>query len=272
MIDMRYKPKFLPQVEAPYEVVMEKLGEEGVDCGVEELNPQDLEPMQGIVFGDEVGGFNPDEMNPIFISKDNDIVDGHHRFVRALNAEQPIKCVRVGLNGKDTARVLNKIQDIYEYEQQTGMENMGEVVVQNTINDENESQPEKSFDDFIGEIESIEPTKGDGCKVVAYRQNPIMENSAIGNFFLLTPQQGYSKYEIDFENLLDTNELGLDLTGRNPVDTLAKNWFPNVDFESASKPYKYTPEQMKNKAISEKAKKMGYDGIKYGDIMIQGLK
>ena len=29
---------------------------------------------------------------------------------------------------------------------------------------------------------------------------------------------------------------------------------------------------LKNKAIAEKAMKLGFDGIKYGDTLIQGLK
>jgi hypothetical protein len=60
--------------------------------------------------------------------------------------------------------------------------------------------------------------------------------------------------------------------GQQPVDILAKNWFPHVNFEKLSEQYKVPSINLKNKAITEKATKMGYDGIKYGDTLIQGLK
>jgi hypothetical protein len=84
---------------------------------------------------------------------------------------------------------------------------------------------------------------------------------------------GYSKYEIDFENLLDTNSLGVTYKdGQEPVDILAKNWFPNINFEKLGKEHNTSSINIKNKAVAKKAKKMGYDGIKYGDTIIQGLK
>ena len=54
MIDMRYKPRFLPQVSAPYEIVLQKLEEEGVKYELVEVDPNDLEASQGVTFSDEV--------------------------------------------------------------------------------------------------------------------------------------------------------------------------------------------------------------------------
>lgn len=270
MPDMRYKPLHLPQVSAPFNVVVDKLNEEGVGNEIVDLNPEELNPMQGIVFSDEVNNFNPEEMNPIYVSKDNDVIDGHHRFVSALSAQKPIKCVRVGLNGKDAARVLNKIQDIYEYEEQQQME---EVVTQDVINQDNQKDSDVSDNEFFRTLEEMEVPEGNKTTIIAFRQQPIMENSVIGNFFVLTPVEGYDKYEIDFENLLNTNDLGVNCrSGELPIDTLSKAWFPNADFEKLSEEYNTTPIKLKNKAIAERAQKMGYDGIKYGDVMVQGLK
>jgi hypothetical protein len=273
-IDMRYKPYFLPQVNAPHEEVMERLQEEGIDCEMVELDPNELKPMQGIVFSDEVNDFDVEEMDPIWLSQDNDVVDGHHRYLKGIMSKKPIKGVRVGLNGKDTARALNKIQDIYDYEKQSGLEEIGleEVEVQDTLNDANATEPEVSTNEFLATLEAIEMPKGDGCKVIAYRQKPIMENSVIGNFFLLEPHEGFDKYEIEFENLLDTDAIGIQFGEQNPVEALANMWFPNVDFDNLSAPFVHSPTNMRNKAISEKAKEMGFDGIKYGGKMIQGLK
>lgn len=271
MIDMRYKPHFLPQVHAPYDVVMQKLDDEGVEYTNVEVDPNDLTPLQGIVFSDDVGGVNVDDMNPIWISSDMQVLDGHHRMVRALLDELPIKAIMINMNHKDACRTLNKIQDIYEYEQSQGIE---EVVDQDVINyygdDENQFLNTLEEDNIALQTET--PSKNEKT-ILAYRNSPIRENSVVGNFFTLKPVDGYDKYEIDFENLLDTNALGVTYKdGQDPVDILAKSWFPHVNFEKLGTQHKTDSINLKTKAIAEKAKKMGYDGIKYGDTIIQGLK
>lgn len=268
MIDMRYKPYFLPQVHAPEEYVIQKLQDDGIDVEQVIVDPNELKPMQGIVFSNEVKDFDVNDMPNIWTSQDNDVVDGHHRYLGALMNDRLMGCNKVGLNAKDAARILNKIQDIYEYEQQQ----LKEVEVQDVINANNEIDSGMVEENILEMLDSAESPAGEGCKVIAYREKPLLDSSVIGNFFILAPQKGYDKYEIDFENLLDTNELGIDFRDQHPIDALAKTWFPNADFENMSKPYNLTPQQLKNKAIAEKAHKMGYDGIKYGDLMVQGLK
>ena len=94
-----------------------------------------------------------------------------------------------------------------------------------------------------------------------------------GNFFMIKEQPGWDKYEIEFDNLLDTTGMGVAYKdSQEPVDILAKSWFPNVNFEKISKKYDVPAINLKNKAVAEKAMKMGYDGIKYGNEIIQGLK
>ena len=271
MIDMRYKPQFLPQVHAPYDVVLQKLDEEGVDYTNVEVDPNDLTPLQGIVFSDDVGGVNVDDMNPIWISSDMQVLDGHHRMVRALLDEIPIKCIMMNMNHKDACRVLNKIQDIYEYEQSQGLE---EVQVQDTINfyQDDENQFLNALEEDNMALQTETPSKNEKT-IIGYRKNPIKENSVVGNFFTLKPVEGYDKYEIDFENLLDTNSVDVTYKdGQDPVDILAKSWFPHVNFEKLSTQHSTDAINIKTKAVAEQAMKMGYDGIKYGDSIIQGLK
>lgn len=271
MIDMRYKPRHLPQVNAPFTKVASELDNEEVGYEEVEMKPEDLNPMQGVVLANEVGGFNDEEMDPIWISKDNDVIDGHHRWVRKLMAKEPIQCYKIDLNGRDGARVLNKIQDLYEYEQQQGME---EVVLQDVINDENDQETGIESQDFLSMLESdLQLPEGNAVNLVAYRKEPIKENSAVGNYFVLEPSEGFSKYQIEFDNLLDTEQLGLNCDGDcSPVETVANAWFPHVDFDKFSEESGVPAENLKNKAIAEKANKMGYDGIKYGGTLLQGLK
>lgn len=271
MIDMRYKPRFLPQVSAPFDIVLQKLDEEGVGYDMVEVDPNTLNPSQGITFSDEVGKVNVDDMNPIWISDDMDVLDGHHRMVRAMLDEIPLKAVKIKANSKDASRILNKIQDIYEYEQAQGME---EVVGQDVINSGNEA----GSSEFLASLEedniatqSENPSKNEQT-VIAYRRDPIKENSVVGNFFVTKPIQGFSKYEIDFENLFDTHSTGVSYKdGQDPIDILSKVWFPHVNFEKLSGKYNVPPENLKNKAIAEKARSMGYDGIKF-ETIIWGLK
>jgi len=271
MIDMRYKPRFLPQVNAPYDIILQKLDEEGIGYEVVEVDPNELSPLQGITFSDEVSKVNVDDMNPIWISSDMGILDGHHRMLRALLDEIPIKAIKIDLNSKDACRILNKIQDIYEYEQSQGLE---EVEAQDAINfygnDENQFLTSLEEDNLA--VQSEKPSKNEKT-IIGYRKDPIKENSVVGNFFTLKPVAGYDKYQIDFENLLDTSALGVTYKdGQEPVDILAKNWFPHVNFEELSKKHNTSSINLKNKAVAEKAIKMGYDGIKYGESIIQGLK
>ena len=272
MIDIRYKPRHLPQISAPYTHVVDKLDAEGVDHEEVELDPQELKPMQGIVLSNEVGEFeNQEEQDPIWISKDNDVIDGHHRWIRNLKAKKPIKCVRVQMGGRDAARILNKIQDLFEYDEQRKME---EVVLQDVINTNNEKDSGESENEILAMLETeMELPEGNKEKLIAYRKEPIKENSVVGNYFVLNPIDGYDKYEIEFENLLDTEELGLDCDSDIvPIEVLAKAWFPNANFEKLSSEMGIPEQNLKTKAISEKANKMGYDGIKYGNTLLQGLK
>ena len=47
MIDMRYKPRFLPQISAPYDIILEKLDEEEVDYNLIEIDPNELNHHRG---------------------------------------------------------------------------------------------------------------------------------------------------------------------------------------------------------------------------------
>jgi hypothetical protein len=283
MIDMRHKPLFLPQVVAPVDEVIKKLDEEDIDYDYIQIQPTEsdgINPSQGFVFGDDVGNDKLDDKKPIWLATDENgkdiICDGHHRYIRAMLDEVPITAVRLKMNFKDACRMLNKIQDIYDYEQQQQLE---EVEMQDVINANNQANGGVSYSEFLNNLEednigvqAEKPTKNDKT-IIAYRREPIKEDSVVGNFFTLNPIDGFNKYEIIFENLLDTNDLGLEYKDSQvPADILAKIWFPNVNFEKLSKEYDVPALNLKNKAIAEKAKRMNYDGIKYGDTLIQGLK
>jgi len=158
---------------------------------------------------------------------------------------------------------------------------MEEVIGDDYINDQNAANSGENRGEFLdlmekdsASIETDSESDSNNPKtIVAYRKDPIKEDSIIGNFFTLTPVDGYKKYQIDFDNLLDTNDLGITYKSNQiPVEVLAKTWFPHINFEKLGEEYGMPAINLKNKAIAHKAIKMGYDGIKYGETLIQGLK
>ena len=282
MIDLRYKPMWLPQVNSPFNYTLDMLDKEGVEYKFMQADPDELEPSQGIVAQDKVSEINIDNIQPIWISKENKVLDGHHRFIAALSRGIPIKCIKIMLSQKDAIRTLNKIQDIFEYENQEGIM---EVVAQDQINNMNDPDSDFNNGGFLDTLRNESDDEGENKEmlfddkppkktktVTGYRRGVINEKSAVGNFFSLKSVDGYNKYDIEFDNLLNTNDLNLQYKSDvNPVSVLADNWFPNIDFKKIAKKYEVDPDSIINRAVAEKAREMGYDGIKYGDIMIQGL-
>jgi hypothetical protein len=276
MIDMRHKPYYLPQINAPADEVIKKLDEEDVNYDYIQVNPNELNPSQGFTFSDDVGKVELDDKNPIWLDNENNVLDGHHRWVRAMLDGVPLTAIKIDMNSKDACRLLNKIQDVYDYEQQQQLE---EVEMQDVINANNQANGGVSYSEFLNNLEEDnagiqqeKPTKNDKV-IIGYRREPLKENSVVGNFFTLNPIDGFNKYEIDFENLLDTNDLGLQYKDSQiPAEVLARVWFPHVNFEKLSEEYDVPALNLKNKAIAERARTLGYDGIKYGDTLIQGLK
>jgi len=275
MIDMRYKPYHLPQVNAPYIYVLNKLKDDKIKYKKGKIDPNELSPMQGLVSLEKIADM---EDTPIWISQENKILDGHHRYAKALTKQTPISYFQIMLPALDAARALNKIQDLYEYETQHQLE---EVVNQDQVNVLNSPETQDYLSAIGDEANESKEFLNSGAnekvgrerkKLFAYRKDPINEKSSIGNFFSVKPIDGYTKYEIEFDNLLDTNKLGLQAFNGNPIETLSKVWFPHINFKEIAKKYKTNPEHLINRTIAEQAKKMGFDGIKYGDIIIQGFK
>ncbi|MFW5847549.1 MAG: hypothetical protein ACOCVF_01335 [bacterium] len=252
-------PAWLPQVNAPYEYVVGGLQKDGIEYEESEVHPTELKPLQGIVSYEKIGEMG-DELDPIWLSMNNEILDGHHRYGKALTLDKPIKSIKIKLNYKDAARVLNKIQDIYDYENNEELE---EVVAQDILNMKNDP----NIDDEKGQ-KLLSDNKGKKVRLEAYRKNKVVENSPTGNFFSPKQRDGYKKYVIEFDNLLDVSDLGIDKFERGELPTykVLKVIIPNVNVN-----YPFDKQAAINKAVASVLKKMGYDGVKYGDMMIQSF-
>lgn len=254
-------------MNAPFSVVTEMLEKEGIGFKLIKINPKKLKPSQGIIFAEKVSEMNPNQLKPIWISEDGCVLDGHHRYGSAISHDlETMKAIQIELPARDAARILNKIQDIHEYESNRRME---EVVAQDHINAMNEP-------DFLQELQKdiaeTKASKNKKKKMKGYRLSELKENSKVGNFFSPKKIDGYKEYEMEFNNILDTDDIGIILhPNTSPASALAKSWFPNIEFDKVAKKYNVKPDSIMNRAVSEKARKLGYDGIKYGDVLIQGF-
>lgn len=271
-------PYHLPQVNAPFSYTIDMLDKEGVDYKYMQADPDELHPSQSIILSDIMDKIDSKNLKAIWISKDNKVIDGHHRVGVALSRGIPIKCIKIMLSQKDAIRILNKIQDIFEYENQ---EKVMEVVAQDQINVMNDPDSDFNNGNFLESLakekemedrEILHDSTKKPKTMTGYRKDDINTNSVVGNFFSLKPVDGYKKYDMEFDNLMNTNDLDITFKSDiNPVARLAVTWFPNIDFKKIAKHHEVNPDSIINRAVAEKAKEMGYDGIKYGDIMVQGL-
>jgi len=285
---MLQKQKHIPNISMPYTEVIKKLQDENMEYKLITIDPIYLKPLNKVINGNKISKFDNND-DPIYITEDLNIIDGHYRVANALSNNKMIKAVRILDTLENALRVLNKIQDIFDYEKQRNLE---EVAAQDYINDFNDQDSGIKNDDnevadgingnynFISLLEKdlYNNENADNLKnkqkLIGYRKSPINEKSNIGNFFLLNPNDEYNnKFEIEFENLLDLSNWELnDDNQNNPIEILSLLWFPNIDFNVLSVQYGVPTINLINKAITEKAKMMNYDGIRYNDKILHALK
>lgn len=247
----------LPQIKAPIPKIIEILERDGIEVTPRNSDCNSLIPMQNFVFLDKLSNIDAGiDIKPIWVSNDNHILDGHHRYALALSKEEPIDQLVIGLPKNMAVRMLNKAQDYYDYGRLTNQES-------------------DASSDFINNlIANAQNSKATPTskQLKAYRAVPIKENSRIGNFFMVNNENNGNPFDLSFDNLLETDNMGIIFDrGDNPIFRLANIWYPNLDFDKLSAENKISKEKIVSRLVAETAKKHGYDGIKYGDKLIQGF-
>lgn len=253
------KPYWLPQVSAPFDYITKELKSEEVPYSIYNISNTELKPLQKEVNPDTVEFFKGvfkrnSKKYPIFVSGDNEILDGHNRFVAhkmVKGEEKPITCFKIDCDSKCAARVLNKIQDKFEFEKKF---NNKTEPISKFLN-----QPEIGWYDISKD-----------CEYTGFRDKPIKEKSETGNFFHLIKKEGMKQYKIHFDKLMilpsECNE-----NGKLPQYWLAEKLLPNKDFEVVAMNNGLSLQAAMNKEIVKKCKEMGFDGINYGDKVVQTL-
>ena len=254
------KKYWLPQVSAPFNHVVANLKNENIPYSRYEINTSELKPLQDKINPDSVEFFkkiilNKKKLKPIFVSADNEILDGHHRFVAnklLYGDEGKIMCYKINTDTQTAARALNKIQDRYEFEN----------------NQESKYEPISKYLKKP-EIHWYESLKN--VTYIAYRNGEIKTNSESGNFFFLKKKDNMIKYKIEFDNLMYIPTHLMDNVEEMPTVWLGKKLLPEKNYEEMAELHNVPVQNIINKDIAKKVKELGFDGINYGDKVLQTL-
>lgn len=246
---------WLPQITADYRYVMDSMKGMGVPYTFSTEKPQelkslhdDINPESVMYFSDKIE--NKEPIAPIFISQDNEILDGHNRnFAYQQNPKiSKIFCIKVMLDAKDGARMLNKIQDRSDWENE-------KIVSDFNLN--NTSGNEKPIESNIPtEITEEKSDKNKKDITAFYKNATIPQKSKNGNFYQTEKKKFWERETpLKFENLYETE---------STMEDLIKEWLGDETQlkESAVKSV-LTYEVYCTRKLKEMAEKKGYDGIHY---------
>jgi len=258
-----YKPTTHPQVSAPFKFVTGELNNTHHPYEVAGVGVDDLKPTQPFIDNDLVDVFvkklmGGDTLKPIWIDRDDNILDGHHRYAAHLVAKPDVAvpAIRLLCDKKTGIDLLNSIQEEFlkhkqRCDQSLLLRSLGEADDSMYIRDQD-----------------YETTKE---MIVGYRKNPIIASMS-GNFFALKPIEGYKAYEIEFDHLFQTDEIDKKIgKSQNPMQALCALWFPTLDVKGGAEDFGMSPENFVNAIVAEKARVKGIDGIKYGDKLVQSI-
>jgi hypothetical protein len=217
-------------------------------------------PSQGFIDSDLVHGLidqlkNGEDLKAIWLDKDNNALDGHHRYAAyTLNKNSHLPAVRLKLDKDNAVKVLTEIQKKYD------SENNSEFL--NSLQEDHDTSmyvPEKAL-----------KTSKDTIK--AFRKKPVVERCISGNFFALKEIPGYKPYEIELDAILNTDDIDPKIKKEmNPVAALATIWFPNLNVEAKAKDMEMGVDDFINTIVAEKARTKKIDGILYGDKLLQTI-
>jgi len=268
-IDSKFaSKKWLPQVEADFGYVKNQLEKDGVGYRVVKKSPKELIPLKNTVKKSKVDIFediisNEEPIDMIYVDVDNHILDGHNRayaFMKNPDISN-VDCFQILLQYPDACRVLNKIQDIFNYEKNFNVEN-DDILSFNNINPQEESideNEELGFDD-------VNKTP---IEIVLYKSKELNRKAKTGDFLITSKKPNFNhEYDISFENMLEIPQEeieGADL----PTEVIAKKWFQDLNFKDEAVKQALTYEVYISRLVNKKADELGYDGIKYGDNLVQ---
>lgn len=118
--------KDMPQIKSKhYDDFFEYIKNEGGRTTKKTVNPKKLKPTQtqfsdqGVVKSLKKIRDNNDSKKEIIISRDNYVMDGHHRWIAHTNAGKPINVIQIDMDSERLLKMMksyNKVgfKDIYD--------------------------------------------------------------------------------------------------------------------------------------------------------------
>jgi hypothetical protein len=174
-VDDRLSPMWMPQVTAPLEYVKEQLDKMKVGYKKINVDPNHLVALQDKIDRTKAETLlreidNNAPVGPIFISGDNEILDGHHRAYAFKHHPHvsSAECIKLYMDYRDAARVLNQIQDRYNFElEMNGGDNNGNLI---SFNEPLSVSPTASFNSAMHQATPVSATvdtgMGDGQHIL----------------------------------------------------------------------------------------------------------
>jgi hypothetical protein len=299
-IDNRVSPPWMPQVKAPKDYVLDYLNKMQIGYKEVQVDPKNLKPLQGGVNKQKVdfftGAVDRDEtFDPIYISGDDEILDGHHR-AKAYSDHPSVEkcdCIKLYMDYRDAARILNRIQDKFEFENEGNMmediipfreEKKEEPAVQSTpevspavgdisVGDyaaPSTAQPETGVADELLPTMGNEGEEKNPQTLVLYSPKQQINTSApTGAFVILTRKPRYDyEVEIEFDNLLEIAPEEFEGL-KYPTEAALKRFGYTGDTEIEARTNSLNHEIYVSRKVNELAKSKGIDGIKYGELYVQ---
>lgn len=123
----KVSPSWMAQVTAPKEYVLNRLKAGGHPHESVMMKPTDLKPIQTKISKKKAEQFhqmmeNNEPLDPIYVAQQNEVLDGHHRGYAAIKHPdvEGIGAIKIQMDYRDAMRLLNQIQDRYQWEQELG--------------------------------------------------------------------------------------------------------------------------------------------------------
>lgn len=293
-IEKRMKPSWMAQVSAPHQYVMDYLDKNAVGYKMDSVDPSSCKPLQELVDTNKVNFFksaidNDQPLEPVYLGADDEILDGHHRafsFIQHPDVEK-MMVIKIYLEGKDAMRLLNQIQDRYDFEREMGsnqLQPMGMVPFSATDNgiagptqivaEEDEElpaeEPEAKTAEPAGErFVKYETAAKNKQTLTLYKAKPLNTTAKTGDFLLLVQKPGFDiEYTIEFENLLTIPDNKIKNTDL-PTEDLLGEWMADADLKKNASERGLVYPVYLSREVNRMAGQSGIDGIQYGSLFVQ---
>lgn len=301
-VEKRMKPSWMAQVTAPHQFILDNLDKMGIGYKMDNIDPAKCKPMQEKIDTKKVNFFkdkidNNQPLEPIYMAGDDEILDGHHRafsFTEHPDIES-MSCIKIYAEYKDAMRLLNQLQDRYDFGQEfnagqmqpmgmlpaTGA-NQGNAGAETPAvmaeqgedealpSEEPETSTEKPVDSSDdGRYVSYDSAGKNKQVLTLFKAKPLNDKAKTGDFLIMKSKPGFTvEYTLEFENLLAMSPEEIE-NPELPTESLLKKWKPDVDLQAEAAKQSLMYPIYLSREINTLANQKGIDGVQYGDLFVQ---